>query len=95
MRKYKHKLTLHEKVKNDNPMRLLRKAFTNELNMCLEARDRNRRLRCLPDKGKCVYYESHSPMYLLEGEPLNIKCDPAGNMDGMMIRTMPIQKHAI
>lgn len=91
----KHKLTLHEKAKDDNPMRLLRKAFTNELNMCLEARDRNRRLRCLPDKGKCVYYESYSPMYLLEGEPLIIKCDPAGNMDEMMIRTTSIQKHAI
>ena len=91
----KCKLTLHEKAKDDNPMRLLRKAFANELNMCLEARDRNRRLRCLPDKGKCVYYEFHSPMYLLEGEPLIIKCDPAGNMDETMIRTMSIQKHAI
>ena len=76
-------------------MKLLRKAFDSELNMCLEVRDRNRRLRCLPDIGKCVYYESHSPMYLLEGEPLIIKCDTAGNMDEMMIRTMPIQKHAI
>ena len=91
----KCKLTLHEKAKDDNPMRLLRKAFDNELNMCLEARDRNRRQRCLPDKGKCVYYEFHSPMYLLEGEPLIIKCDPAGNMDETMIRTMSIQKHAI
>lgn len=90
----KCKVTLHEKAKDDNPMRLLRKAFANELNMCLEARDRNRRLRC-SDKGKCVYYEFHSSMYLLEGEPLIIKCDPAGNMDETMIRTMSIQKHAI
>lgn len=90
----KCKVTLHEKAKDDNPMRLPRKAFANELNMCLEARDRNRRLRC-SDKGKCVYYEFHSSMYLLEGEPLIIKCNPAGNMDETMIRTMSIQKHAI
>ena len=45
----KCKLTLHQKAKDDNPMRLLLKAFDNELDMCLEARDRNRRLRCLPD----------------------------------------------
>lgn len=82
----KCKLTLHEKAKGDNPMKLLRKAFDSELNVCLEVRDRNRRLRCLPDRSKRVYYESHSPRYL---------CDPAGNMDEIMIRTMPIQKHAI